>query len=76
MRNDLPFQFDLLQNAVERLNQPIVLLNVLRNCTALEKLDYSELEQLLHATETLLQKSQNEIQSRIDFMLSKGGKHA
>ncbi|QIM64305.1 hypothetical protein [Frederiksenia canicola] len=73
MRKDLPLQFDLLKNAVERLNQPIVMLNVLHNRTALDDLDTCELEQMLKGIESLLQRQANDIQGRIDFILEKGG---
>lgn len=33
MHKDLSLQFDLLENSVEQLNQPIVMLNVLHNRT-------------------------------------------
>ncbi|QIM63044.1 hypothetical protein A1D29_06960 [Pasteurellaceae bacterium Orientalotternb1] len=74
MRKDLPLQFDLLENAVERLNQPISLLNVLHNRTALDEIDTSELEQILKGIESLLQRQANDIQGRIDFILEKRGR--
>lgn len=76
MRNDLPFQFELLENEVNRLEQPIVMLNVLHNRTALAELEDCELEQILKGIESLLQRQANEIKERIAFMLGEqGGKN-
>lgn len=76
MRKDLPLQFDLLENAVKRLDQPIVMLNVLHNRTDLDRIETSELEQLLKGIESLLQRQANDIQGRIDFILEKGSDNA
>lgn len=76
MRNDPPFQFELLENLVEHLNEPITMLNVLHSRTALDKLEACELEQILKGIESLLQQQANAIKSRIDFILDKGGDNA
>lgn len=76
MRKDLSLQFDLLENSVEQLNQPIVMLNVLHNRTDLDRIETSELEQLLKGIESLLQRQANEIQERIDVILEWGGEEA
>lgn len=76
MRKDLPHQFNYLDDAVERLNQPIVMLNVLHNRTNLDRLETCELEQILRGIEGLLQQQVNDIKTRIDVMLERESENA
>lgn len=76
MRKDLELQFNYLDIAVEQLNQPITMLNVLRNRTSLDCIDIWELQQILKGIEKLIQKQVKDIQERIATIAEKGGENA
>lgn len=73
MRNKLAQQFDQLNDNLDTLQQPITMLNVLRNRTDLDKLEICELQYLLSGIETLLNHHLASVQDRIAFITKIGG---
>ena len=76
IQRDLALQLDYLKQAVGRLDQPIVMLNVLHNRTDLESLEACELEQILKGIENLLQQQADNIKHRLEAVLTQGGENA